>query len=103
MCTLYYKNSILSFRAGIFGVTIIWHNVQVPVRRGYARAYDYSTVEMRTHENHQKDAQNALDSGTVRCSVYLYVLCMYNYNKCTMCYRWFLDIPHFTYFPPLTL
>ena len=41
------------------------HHFQVPVGRGYARAYDYCTVVMRSHENHRRDAQNALDSGTV--------------------------------------
>ena len=42
--------------------------LQVKVGRGHARAYDYrQSVQMRTHDGHLVDAQNALDSGKVRC------------------------------------
>ena len=40
---------------------------QVKVGRGHARAYDYrQSVQMRTHDGHLVDAQNALDSKVLK-------------------------------------
>ena len=43
---------------------------QVPVGRGHARAYDNQrTFVLRTHEDHRKDAEKALETGTVNNNV----------------------------------